>query len=195
MSYPAFAVLKIINDVQFSQNRNKHVLTDWFESFDITKQENYDFINSKMISSLLNYITLRIDIKNNSIECNTIKLIENSDDDSTFDFPAWFTNHFGKGLVLESIKGKIKIKFLCINDGVLEIRFRGKDVRDRQGNRFPIYIDLTNVIINDDVILNENKLVWHDEPFLFKKDVVDGEIISIDVEWMPFTNLSSYNKV
>lgn len=50
-------------------------------------------------------------------------------------------------------KGKIKIKFQCINEGVLEIRLRGKDVGDKNGKRFPIYVDLTKVLINNDIIL------------------------------------------
>lgn len=39
MSYPVFAVLKIINHVKFSQYKNKYDLKDWFESFNTSNDE------------------------------------------------------------------------------------------------------------------------------------------------------------
>lgn len=192
-SYPAFSVLKIINDVKFSQYKNKQNLTDWFESFNKLNQESAVLITSKWINLLLNYVTLRIDMKNKSTENNTVKIVNNNDVDSTITFPDWYSDYLGKGLVLKTNKGKIKINAQCVGDGVIEIRFRGNDVRDKNGNRFPIFIDLTKVVINDEVILNENKLVWHDEPHIFRKKVANGEIITLEVEWMPFNKFSSYN--
>lgn len=194
VAYPAFSVLKVINDVKFSQYKNKPGLTNWFGSFNKLNMEPNDLISSEFINYLLYYVTLRIDIKNNSTEDNMVKIIENSDEDSTIDFPSWYSNHLGRGLVLESKKGKIKINVQCAGDGFVEIKFRGKDVRDKNWNLFPIFVDLTKVIINDTIILNENKLVWHDEPYIFRKKVVDGEIITIEVDWMQFNKFSSYKK-
>lgn len=192
-SYPVFSVLKIINDVKFSQNKNKPNLINWFESFNKLDYENDELFIKEMTIHLLKYLILRMDIKNSSTESNCIKIIENNDANSEISFPEWYSNHLGKGLVLESKNGKIKIKVQCVGEGLLEIKFRGKDVRDKGGNRFPVFIDLTKVFINEEMILNENKLIWHDKPYLFKKEVVDGEIITIEVEWMPFTNSSLYN--
>lgn len=191
-AYPVFSVLKIINDVKFSYFKHRFKLTDWFESFNLSNHINDEIINSKMTTFLLMYMTLRIDIKNNFSENNTIEIIENSDKNSTINYPSWYCNDLGKGLVLESTKSKIKIKVKCICDGRLDIIFRGKDVRDKNSNRFPVFIDLTKIFINGKLLLDENKLISHDKPHKFKLDVIDGEIITLEVEWMPFTNLSKY---
>ena len=87
--------------------------------------------------------------------------------------------------VIQDINGN---NIVVIND----IIFRGKDVRDKNSNRFPVFIDLTKIFINGKLLLDENKLISHDKPHKFKLDVIDGEIITLEVEWMPFTNLSKY---
>ena len=192
-AYPAFSILKVIDDINFSNYKNKFKLMDWFESFNRNNlEENNELVNYKLIPSLLKYFTLRIDIKNKGNADNTIKIIENSDNNSKMNYPSWFSNDKGKGFVLESEKCKINISFKCIGDGLLAIKFRGKDIRDKNMNRFPVYVDLTNVLINEKIILNENRLIWHDEFYFFKKEVKDGEIINIKAEWAPFTKFSEY---
>lgn len=56
----------------------------------------------------------------------------------------------------------------------------------RIGLGFPVYIDFTNLTINDELIFDKNKLVWHDCPYIFEKEVKNSEIIDIHVEWLPF---------
>ena len=80
----------------------------------------------------------------------------------------------------------------CINDGELSFSLKAMDIRDKNRKRFPVYIDYTYFKVNDEVILDENKLTWHDQPFVYKKKVVNNEEITIEVKWKPFDSQSTF---
>ena len=65
----------------------------------------------------------------------------------------------------------------------MNIILRGPDVHDKSGKRIPSYVEFNKVSMNNEDIINGDVLVWHDEPYTFKKDVDDGEHIEIHVEW------------
>lgn len=138
------------------------------------------------------YNTSRIDIKNFGKDDNSIEIIENSDSTAYIDFPKWFKNNQGSGVIIKSNKSSIDLKIKCINDGTLNIFLKGVDVRDKNNNRFPVYIDYTSLIINNKEQLKENKLIWHDEPLKIIRKVKDNELITIHVEWKPFSSSSLY---
>ena len=150
-------------------------------------------MKDEMIELLIKYVTARIDIKNHGKEDNIV-LIKNS---FTFNanaiYPSWFKTKDGQGLSIECYEGFIDFEIKCINSGILNIRFRAIDSKDKNGNRFPIHIDYTNLEINNEKIIESNVLTWHDEPFTYSKKVKDGEIVKIRAEWQPFTDLSEYN--
>ncbi len=141
------------------------------------------------------YNTSRIDIKNFGKEDNSIEIIENSDSTAYIDFPKWFNNNQGSGFIIKSNKSSIDLKIKCIKDGTLNILLKGVDVRDKKGNKFPVYIDYTSLKINNKEQLKENKLICHDKPLKIEKKVTDGEIINLHIEWKPFSSSSLYEEI
>lgn len=136
------------------------------------------------IGSLSKYRTARVDFKNLGIPTNAIEIIENSDKNAKIYNLDFFKDEKGIGTQLESEKGHIHLKIKCINNGILDIRLRGIEFRGKD-SRLPIYIKYTNFKINNEKIIPEPTTVWHDKPFYYKKDVKNGEIVNIYIEWEP----------
>ena len=153
----------------------------------VNLNQNFDLFLKK-------YYTARIDIKNYGINDNDLLILECSDSTSEIWQPDWFNDVDGVGTIVQSCEGSLNLKIKCVNDGDLKIYLRGIDTRDKNGNRFPVYIDYTNFSVNNEFCFNDNILVWHDQPYVFSKSVVDSEIVDIHIQWMPF-NFSSEFKV
>ena len=97
-------------------------------------------------------------------------------------------------MIIESENGSIDIKFECINEGILKIFLRGQKILDKNLVRFPVYIDFINLKVNGEQIFKESKLVWHDRPYVFEKEVTNSEIVDVYVEWMPFNKFSVFKR-
>ena len=65
----------------------------------------------------------------------------------------------------------------------MKINLRGIDFRDEKKKRIPIYVKYDSFIVNDEDVLNDSVIVWHDKPYNFEKDVEDGEIVDLVVHW------------
>ena len=186
-------LVEIINrndKLKFDNEQNKKIrkfkrdsVIKSFKIVDVPVDENMqtDFMNH-----LMKYGTARIDIKNVGNSDNFIEFIENSDSDAKINQPSWFNDEKGIGTVVESTKGVLDLEIKCLNSGVLTFWLRGVDYRDKHNNRFPVYIDFTIFELNNKKVFDGNKVVWHDKPFSFKKDVDDGEIVKIHATWLPF---------
>lgn len=116
----------------------------------------------------MKYFTARIDIKNTGNVQNNIFIISLDDLSAKINYPSWFENNDGKGMVIESSSGVLDFELKCVNDGILKIWLSGIDCRDKN-NEFPVYINYTNFTINDTEILKKNKLVTYDNPYIFEK--------------------------
>jgi len=136
--------------------------------------------------NLLKYLTARIDIKNYGDNKNSIEIKKISDKQAEIDYPNWFKDEFGKGMTIQSTTGKLYLQIKCKNPGKLIIKFRGPDIRGSKQERVPIYINYTNIYINEQNLNCTEKIVWHDEPLIYKKHVEDSEIIKIAVKWKSF---------
>ena len=139
------------------------------------------------------YLTARIDMKNFGSSENTIIINQINDLSAFIEYPRWFANNDGKGLVIQSNLGILDLDLRCVRDGKFQIKLKGIDCLDINHNRFPIYIDYINFEINSKKIIDSNKLTWHDEPFIYEVDVKDSDILKIHLEWLPFNNRSIYN--
>ena len=149
---------------------------------------------SNIASSLKIYNSARIDIKNYGSNENKRRLIEEILPSSSISFPDWFKSDEGEGMIIESENGSIDIKFECINEGILKIFLRGQDILDKNLVRFPVYIDFINLKVNGEQIFKESKLVWHDRPYIFEKEVKNSEIVDVHVEWLPFNKFSVFKR-
>lgn len=185
----AFSVMKIINDIEIS-NYGRYDADEWIESFSL---HNYPRdINYDAYKLLLNYATSRIDVKNYGAGDNSVEIFDVSDEKAKITTPKWFRKDDGKGSVISSIYGSLKFKIRCINDGKLKISLKSKDVKDVNKNRFPIFIDYTMFRINGVDCFEDSFLACHDDPFVFERNVKDGEVIDVEVSWLPFNNKSKY---
>lgn len=126
--------------------------------------------------------TARIDIININNKDNAIEIL-NTSSSIDVDFPDWFKTNKGKGVVIQTYENSFDVKLKCINDGLLNISLRGPDIRDKIGNRIPSYVKFNKLKINDNEVLNNQVVVCHDAPYVFEKNITDGEIIEIHTEW------------
>ena len=83
------------------------------------------------------------------------------------------------------------MKIKCINEGSLRIAARGIHFLDKDNNKFPIYINIDEFYLNGDLMI-ENKVVWHDEPYIIFKDVEDSEIVNVKIYWSPVNKNSLF---
>ncbi len=189
--YAAISIVKIINDIEHSQEISYNTDIDWLKSF-LTIDNNDDEL-ILFIDLLRKYFTARIDIKNEGTVTNRIKLYDISDSHHQITTPSWFNDEKGEGSCLTSRKGKISFKIKCINDGNLRFELRTMDVKDRLGHRFPVYVDYLNCKIDGEEYLKQNTLAWHDEPIIINKNVYNCETVEVYIKWQPVSNLSKYN--
>ena len=189
--YSAIAILKIIHATKYKEINKDGNTVEWIKSF--FNQEKLNDVPSNFFGHLLKYATARIDMRNKGSEHNSVEIIENDDVNSYESRPKWLSKDTGKGLIINSYKGSLNLKIKCIQKGLLTIRLRGLDTRDKNGKRFPIYIDYITFSVNNVEQVN-HKLLCYDKPFTFRKEVEDNEILDVHIEWAPFNRLSDYGQ-
>ncbi len=128
-------------------------------------------------------LTARIDIKNYGATENNVTLISHNDTAARFQTPDWITNSQGSGLVIHSVKGFLRMEIKCIGNGDLKIFLRGRVYQDKEGKRFPEWVDYTYLEVDGKCIFDKSRLVWHDRPFSYSMQVMDGQVVRIHVEW------------
>ena len=123
----------------------------------------------------------RIDIKNYGKQ-NDIQFFE-YDKNITLSSPTWLKDDFGQGYKLEWKQENTGFIVKCLNDGNLKIILRGIDFRDINGNRIPIYTNFTKLTINDEIIFDDNHLIWHNNPYIFEKNCNDEQYFQVSLEF------------
>lgn len=124
----------------------------------------------------------RFDLQNRGDDFNRINIVDNSNN-LNISFPSWFKDHYGQGCQIQGQVNKLNLTFQCINDGVLRINLRGVDYRNPDHLRCPIYVNFTTFKLNDELIFDENKLIWHDEPYEFEISSNDKGLFEIYLEF------------
>ena len=125
------------------------------------------------------YTTLRMDIRNRGDEgCDVVEqgIVPPP---LSVRRPQWLTG----GMTVESIAERMTVAVQCKGDGELEIDLMGTDVRNEDGKRYPVWIDCTYFAVNGEVIFAETKTICHDKRYVYRKPVVDGGIVTLDVTW------------
>ncbi len=155
------------------------------------KNNEMNELNEKTsVRGLIKYNTARLDIKNVGNSENSIEIIQVSDHSANYEFPSWFTDKKGSGLTLESSKGELNLKIKCVQDGELNLNLLSMNYKINN-KRIPIYINYTDLKINDETIFESNKVVSHDSKYKYTKKVENGEIIDIYVKWEPISLFTS----
>lgn len=132
----------------------------------------------KLKNQYAKYNTLRVDIRNTGGNCSVTERIITPKAFSARK-PSWLSN----GVTIECVSDRMKITVQCEGDGELAINLLGKDMRNASGIRYPIWIDVNYFSVNGEVIFNETKTVCHDKRYIYRKNVADGELLTLDLEW------------
>ena len=93
--------------------------------------------------------------------------------------PGWMKN----GITIESEAKSMVIVLQCQGDGELEVALRGRDMRNANGVRYPVWIDCTYFAVNGETIFGDTKTVCHDKRYVYRKAVKDGEVIRLEMAW------------
>lgn len=126
------------------------------------------------------YYTLRVDIKNiGGKDCNLVERIVTPKAFSARK-PAWLKPN---GVTIESQSDRMKIVVQAEGDGELEIDLLGRDMRNADKKQYPVWIDVHWFAVNGEVVLKDTKTVCHGRPFVYKRNVADGELLEIELKW------------
>lgn len=193
--YSSLAIILIINFIHFNTTKELVTSFNWIDNLLYENKEIYFKNEDKYFdeSLLLKYATARLDIKNIGDADNSVKIIEASSTPYNIKYPEWFNKDDGTGITLTSHHGSINLTIKCIKEGTLKIWLRSLDIKSKNGARFPIYIDYIQFKVNNIDCINKNKLICHDQPFVYSKEVANDEIINIQVKWKPFNENSEFS--
>ena len=187
----AVQIMNVVQDVNMANDFVKPNFMDWMNKYSISDSDN----SLKTYSSYLldKFNRIRVDIKNLGGEDSSVVVLESSDDELRSNHPKWTRGYSRKELVLYSSKSSLDLKLKVIKDGSLRIKLRSINYKDKNGNPVPIYIDYTKFEIDGKNIFNDNKLISLRNPFSYKMDVKDSQIVNIHIEWLPFSEDSDYS--
>ena len=165
------------------QNKNNEKIF-YLQSKLINLKNPIDKNGGRCNLDLTKYITARLDLKNEGNRDNKIEFLS-IDNDVKIEFPNWFKDENGVGVVIQCSKGELDLNIRCRGNGKLNIRLMGIDVK-HEGKRIPIFINFKSLIINGNQFLDTDKLVSHDDYYYCGLNVKDGDFIFIHAEWSPF---------
>ncbi len=175
--YQDALVITVDDDISY----NDQITENMYRSYLLHPKEVSAASMRLLVNSLHNakYTTLRVDIVNKGNEvCN---VLEQSVTPAPVFIrrPTWLPN----GITIESVSGKMKMSVKCVGNGTLEIHLLGRDMRNAEGKRYPVWIDCTWFAVNGETVFNGTKTVCHDKRYVYRKAVEDGEVVRFDVTW------------
>lgn len=86
---------------------------------------------------------------------------------------------------IESLSLKLDLRLKILGSGKLIINFRGKEVKNEDGELVPYWIDYKKICINNKTLLDKTFPAWYNVPINLSGLVRKGEIINLHVEWAP----------
>ena len=121
----------------------------------------------------------RIDLKNYGTKSNSI--IFNDEKKLNIKKPVWFSDETGIGYTLSTAKKTLNLSFKTTEKGQLKIFLRG--IFRKINNVVPVYINVTSLKLNNQTIFEENKLLWHDKPYVYEKDCDKNEKFTLQIKF------------
>lgn len=177
--YSAIAAVKFLIDVQQSKINNKNITSSLDSLEYLCNISKFD--DEFDLSEFNDNFKCRIDIKNIGNENCEVEIVGISG----VTYPEWFKNKNGVGAVVSTYIGNKNLEIICKGNGWLYIWLRGIDKRNNENKRIPIYVCADELKINEHTIFNESKIVWHDDSYLYKMPVTDGQKVKIFVKFSP----------
>ena len=143
----------------------------------------------KKLEELRKYETARIDIKNFGRQENNVVINHCTDETARIQSPDWLKNEYGSGIVIHSVKKEVDFEIQCCGSGNLMLAFRGIDCRDKNGKRYPVWINLIGLNVDGESVFNNSHIVCHDCPFKYNMSVINGQTVKIHLEWQEAQDL------
>ena len=147
-----------------------------------SNEHNFNQIINLINNQKNSWRLCRFDIQNIGNEFNRINILENFNN-LYIDFPSWFRNHHGQGCQIQGSATELNLKFQCVNDGTLRVMLRGVDYRNFEQLRCPVYVNFTTFKVNNKLVFDDDKLIWHDQPYEFEISINDKDILDIYLEF------------
>ena len=136
----------------------------------------------RMESNMLKWLDLaRIDIKNMG-QGNDVKIKIAEGERCNLYKPQWFS-HGGNGYVMETYDRKILLELECVGAGKLLLRLQGIDKCTSDGIRLPFWVNYTRLVVNGEKIFYKMRPLWHDAPYIYNRQVADGEKMRVEISW------------
>ena len=134
----------------------------------------------KVVSQIRTY---RIDIMHTNAN-GSVDIADETDcfAKTNYQKPKWMN---GRGIMVTNDSKYMCFNILCKESGPVNFFFRGMD-RRYEGERIPVYVKYTSIKIDGEEMLSAPVIAWHDVPFKFSKDVIDGQEINVYVETAPY---------
>lgn len=184
-------VIKTIHDINAANRPGNLKWIEWLNSYPAdAKVDSHDVKASVLLNK---FREARLDIKNVGEKDNAIEIVEISDNSFKSNYQKWLKDYHKKDCVISSLKTSLDFKIRVINDGMLRVKLRTQHFKDKNGKLIPIFIDYSSLNIDGEEILKNNQLVCFDEPFVYKMDVSDSQIIDFHVEWLPVNDASVFH--
>lgn len=178
-AYSAIAAIKFLLDVRQSKVNKK--VNSSLDNFQELMNIPNKFDSELDLSEFNDNFKCRIDIKNIGNENCEVEIVGISG----VTYPEWFKNKNGVGAVVSTYIGNKNLEIICKGNGWLYIWLRGIDKRNNENKRIPMYVCADELKINEHTIFNESKIVWHDDSYLYKMPVTDGQKVKIFVKFSP----------
>ena len=134
-----------------------------------------------------NWDLIRLDVKNNGSENNTIKFF-NDYHNLNILFPPWLKNSEGKGCVVQSKLNNLNFDFNCIGDGNLNLKLRGADFKNLSTDRIPIFIVVSHFSINNIEFISSDSLISYNESFISNFSINNNQKINISLKFNTIYN-------
>lgn len=127
-----------------------------------------------------------IEIKNVGSPENRFIFLKKDFSDAELSFPKWATSRLGQGCHILTEQQCLSFKLQCMNAGFLRFYLLGPKAQYDDKNEYPVFVVFDKLVINGQDVLEGSKIVSHENYHIFKKDVEDGEIIDVMIQWHPF---------
>ncbi len=167
--------MKIVFDIIFNQLKFNENPYDFFNEIIENPVRFEDYSNKPKMTDA------RIDLINNGKQTNDLIVLDSSDKNVRLLKPEWFSTSKGIGLEVESSCNTLKLTIKCVNDGKLHVKLKSRNVWNENNER--IYLTYKKVLINSKRMIKGNYRASHDDEIIIKRNVSDGEIIKLHIEW------------
>ncbi len=181
-AYAAIAVSWVSQEIAIGRNIISDSLGGKMCSLGSRLQEDGEEYETLHIHpAVKNFITARVDLK---LDEGDVVILEVSDAHARVYAPNFMLDG-GIGYVIESQKGKLKIRFRCISGGNLHVNLRSLAVLDKNKQRIPYFVDYTGATLDGKELLTGRRPVSHDMPVKTEWTVAPGQELVLEVAWLP----------